>query len=96
MPTLRLLRPTRRQKVGQPLHACVNCGDEASETNANTSETNWYGKLYPESMMIKKDGKWRCIPHYHWYYHNRNIDTAKLEINEESTTGTIHGSVDQS
>ena len=96
MPTIRLKRPTRRQKVGQSLHACVYCGGEASETNANTNETNWYGRLYPESMLVYKDGKWMCKPHYRWYYHNRNIDKAKLEMKEEPITGTIHSSVEQS
>ena len=92
---LRLKRPTRRQKVGQSLHACVYCGGEASETNANTSETNWYGRLYPESMMVYKDGKWICKPHYRWYYHNRNIDETKITIEETTPDGMKHESIDQ-
>jgi len=93
---LHLLKPRKESLKGQILHACAFCGGETSEINTNTNETNCYGKLYPESMLVCKDGKWMCKPHYRWYYHNRNIDKAKLEIKEEPITGTIHSSVEQS
>jgi len=92
MKTLKLLKPKKSQMKGQSLHQCVLCSPEASETNSVTNETNWYGRPYPDSMLVNKDGKYFCIPHYRWRYGPQASDEAKLSLKEERQ-GLEKGSV---
>lgn len=43
-----------------------------------------YGRLYPESEMIERDGKWYCNSHYHWYYGVRDWADSKIDIVEDN------------
>ena len=73
MPTLRLKHLPRIFLKNKTLRFCPLCGGEHSETNSETSETNWYGRPYPEKMMIQENGIWYCRPHYRWK-HKRNYN----------------------
>ena len=39
---------------------------------------NRYGRLYPESMLVERDGKRYCTPHYIFRY--THIDTDEFEV----------------
>jgi len=41
-----------------------------------------YANRYPESMLIKVDGKYMCREHFSWRYRPKNISDAKVDITE--------------
>ena len=44
-----------------------------------------YGRLYPESEMYFRNGKWYCSSHGPWYYDIRDWADAEVKIMEDNT-----------
>lgn len=93
MPRIHLKHPSPddKQYLGQAWRPCTICDPGGTETNDDTEETNWFGRLYPESLMVYRDGKWYCDVHYRWRFHNKDLDAAKIEITEEDREGAVKG-----
>lgn len=90
---IRLERPrTNAEKyVGEKWRACQICGPSWTETNDDTSEGNWFGRMYPESLMTYRDGKWFCNVHYRWRYRNRDWDEVKIELPDDDREMPVKG-----
>ena len=43
-----------------------------------------YGRLYPESEMVMRDGKWWCSDHYRYHYAIRDWADIKIDIKEDN------------
>lgn len=81
--------------IGEKFRACYLCGGHWSETDGDTSETNWYsGKLYPEALLVRRDGRWFCTLHYTWRYRHKDIDEEVYDMPDEDREGPDKGSVD--
>lgn len=66
---------------GEQWRGCVMCGGSYSEADDDTGQTNFYGRLYPESLMVERDGKYYCTKHYNWRFIKRDSD-VRIEIAE--------------
>ena len=80
--------------IGEKFRACQMCGGHWSETDGDTGQTNYYGRLYPESLLVERDGKWYCLYHYDWRFRHKDIDDESFDIDEEDREGPEKGSVD--
>lgn len=95
MPKIRLEKPrhTDKQFLGKKWRPCAVCGPSWSETNDDTSETNFFGRHYPESQVTFREGKWYCTVHYRWRYKNIDTDASKIELTEDDREGPVKGTI---
>jgi hypothetical protein len=81
--------------IGEKFRGCHLCGGHYSETDGDTGETNWYsGGLYPESLLIKRDGRYFCVLHYTFRYRHKDIDEELWDMPDHDREGPEKGSVD--
>ena len=73
---MRKFVPPRRGDLGEKWRYCVDCGVATSSDDS--------GRLWPESMMVNDEGRWRCREHYAARAHSR-IDGQDLNLSEEYT-----------
>ena len=71
---MKYMRFNPEDHIGEKFRACHLCGGDWSETDGDTEETNYYGRLYPESLLIERDGKWFCSSHYNWRFSKKDAD----------------------
>ena len=71
---MKYLRFNAEDHIGEKFRACHLCGGNWSETDEDTDQTNWYGRLYPESLLIERDGRWFCLSHYTWRFSKKDAD----------------------
>ena len=57
-------------------------GGDGMMTVNGTPYVNKYGRQYPESQMVFRDGKWFCSAHARFRYHHKDIDSHHLHIDE--------------
>jgi len=41
-----------------------------------------YGRMYPQSEMVQRDGKWFCKAHYRFRYRHKDMDDVRINIDE--------------
>ena len=81
--------------IGEKFRACHLCGGHYSDTDGTTGQTNWYsGGLYPENLMVERDGRWYCNVHYSFWFRHRDMDDDLFDISDEDREGPDRGSVD--
>ena len=71
---MKYLRFNAEDHIGEKFRACHLCGGNWSETDEDTDQTNWYGRQYPESLLIERDGRWFCLSHYTWRFSKKDAD----------------------
>lgn len=71
---MKYMRFNPEDHIGEKFRACHLCGGDWSETDGDTDQTNWYGRLYPESLMAERDGRWYCLSHYTWRFSKKDAD----------------------
>ena len=71
---MKYLRFNAEDHIGEKFRACHLCGGNWSETDEDTDQTNWYGRLYPESLLIERDGRFFCLSHYSWRFSKKDAD----------------------
>ena len=69
--------------IGEKFRACHLCGGNWSETDEDSGQTNWYGRLYPENLMAERDGRWYCLSHYNWRFHHKDMDDEPWDEPDE-------------
>lgn len=71
---MKFMRFNPADYIGEKFRSCHLCGGHWSEVDDSTGETNYYGRLYPESLMIERDGRWFCLSHYNWRFNKKDAD----------------------
>ena len=71
---MKYMRFNPEDYLGEKFRACHLCGGDWSETDEDTDQTNWYGRLYPESLLVERDGRWFCLSHYTWRFSKKDAD----------------------
>ena len=75
--SIRLEKPRHTSNLDEPWHSCVLCG-----TGATSTATTEYNRYYPQSMMVKYEGKWYCRVHFEYKFNKRFIDEAEIEVSD--------------
>jgi len=88
------LRFKSEDHIGEKFRACHLCGGSWSETDEDTGETNYFGRLYPESLLIERDGRWFCTPHYTFRFRHKDMDDEPFDLPDGDREGPEKGSVD--
>jgi len=91
---MRRMRFDPKDHIGEKFRACYLCGGAWSETDDDTSQTNYYGRLYPESLMVERDGHWYCLSHYRFRFYKKDIDDEPFDMPDEDRELPEKGSVD--
>jgi len=93
MSKIRLQKPRNigERYAGEKWRHCAVCSVGSTETNEDTDETNWYGRMYPESMMTYRDGKWYCNVHYRWKFRKKDMDDAGFEMDDGDREMPVKG-----
>jgi hypothetical protein len=71
---MKFMRFNPEDHIGEKFRACHLCGGDWFETDEDTEQTNYYGRLYPESLMAERDGFWYCLSHYTWRFQHKDED----------------------
>jgi hypothetical protein len=90
---MRYMRFNPEDHIGEKFRACHLCGGHWSETDGDTSETNYYGRLYPESLLVERDGRWYCSSHYNWRFNKKDTDEP-FDMPDSDRQGPEKGTVD--
>ena len=90
---MKYMRFNPKDHIGEKFRACHLCGGAWSETDGDTAETNYYGRLYPESLMAERDGRWYCLSHYNWRFSKKDADEV-FDMPSSDREGPEKGSVD--
>ena len=80
---MKYMRFNPEDYLGEKFRACHLCGGDWSETDGDTDQTNWYGRLYPESLLIERDGRWFCLSHYTWRFSKKDADDEPWDEPDE-------------
>ncbi len=80
---MKYMRFNPEDHIGEKFRACHLCGGDWSETDGDTDQTNWYGRLYPESLMAERDGKFFCLSHYNWRFRHLDDDAEPYDEPDE-------------
>lgn len=91
---MRQLRFRSEDHIGEKFRPCYLCGTDWSETDTDTAETNYFGRLYPESLLIERNGRWFCTNHYTWRFRHKDINEEPFDMPDEDREGPPKGTVD--
>lgn len=91
---MKYMRFNPKDYLGEKFRACHLCGGAWSETDGDTSQTNYYGKLYPESLLAERDGRYFCLSHYKFRYYHKDIDDEPFDLPDSERDGPQKGTVD--
>ena len=83
-----------KDHIGEKFRACHMCGGAWSETDDDTEETNYYGRLYPESLLVERDGRYFCLSHYSWRFSKKDADDEPWDEPDADRELPEKGSVD--
>ncbi len=77
-------KPWPRPDVqGEKYYTCVWCGGVETYTDSFSGSEHKYGRLYPESELIERDGKRYCSDHYHWVFPVKDWAEMTVDISED-------------
>ena len=79
--------------IGEKFRACHMCGGAWSETDEDSEETNYYGRLYPESLLVERDGRFYCLSHYKFRFYRKDIDDEPWDEPDADREGPEKGTV---
>ena len=80
---MKYIRFNPEDHIGEKFRACHLCGGNWSETDEDTGETNYYGRQYPESLLVERDGRWYCLSHYNWRFRRKDEDDESFDMPDE-------------
>ena len=90
---MKRMRFNPEDHIGEKFRSCHLCGGSYSETDEDTEETNYYGRLYPESLLVERDGRYFCLSHYEFRFYKKDIDEP-FDMPDSDREGPQKGSVD--
>lgn len=90
---MKYMRFNPKDYIGEKFRACHLCGGSYSETDEDTEQTNYYGRLYPENLMVERDGIWFCSSHYTWRFSKEDADDEPWDEPDEDREGPEKGTV---
>ena len=74
------VHPRGTKNLDQARYVCVYCGG----IDNDGTEYAW-GRLYPESQIVKHKGKFYCTDHFRWAFKKQWEDEAPLDIKEDTS-----------
>lgn len=80
---MKYMRFNPEDHIGEKFRACHLCGGSWSEADESTAETNYYGRLYPESLLVERDGRFFCLSHYNWRFSKKDADDEPYDEPDE-------------
>ena len=66
--------------LSEPWRHCEFCG--RYEAEQPTDGTIYGGRMYPESELVLHEGKYYCVPHFHFRFDGQFKDDYKLDVKE--------------
>lgn len=78
--------PKHFDNLDEKWRSCVLCGFTTSASTTPTGGTTPAslngGCMYPESRLIKRDGKYYCQEHYRFRFRKKDMDEDIIDVEE--------------